>query len=141
MSLSTGFKLPHAVYEFCSSQYNAILSNHLSTYFYLCICVHEIVWSRVQFKLSPCLQVFMCANRIPSGLLSGPSHGPRFSTCESPCSTLTYPGIAASSLLWVTVIPPTGPHSTVKAWAAFSLNTAKAETILVLPCHNCRFPW
>lgn len=37
----------------------AILSSHLSTYFYLCMCVrvHKIVLSCVQFQSCPCLYV------------------------------------------------------------------------------------
>lgn len=72
---------------------------------------------------SICMPVSMCHSRNASGFLSGPSHGPCFSTCESPSSssTIINSGIAASSVLWMTVFSPTDPRKPAKPWAAFGL--------------------
>lgn len=46
---------------------------------FVCVCVHNTVLLWVQLKLCP---RFMYTNRKASSLLSGASHGLRFSTCE-----------------------------------------------------------
>lgn len=72
---------------------------------------------------SSCVPASMRYNRNASGLLSGSSHGSCFSTCESPrcVSTILNSGIAASSALCMTVLPPTEPRNSVKPRALLGL--------------------
>lgn len=90
----------------------ATTSNYLSACFYFCTQVY------MQLCCNVCVSASMCYNRNASGLLSGLSHGSCFSTCECPCCVST---ILNSSVLYMTVIPPTEPRRSVKPRAPFGL--------------------